>query len=317
MAAETDVVDEIAADTSFSDEAYGGSTTTSYVSSIASDIRRGLEENGRTYPSYGRNMYGMPIDEKEQDRNDLRHCEFTLVLEGRLHLAPLAGAPQKILDLGCGSGIWTIDAADKYESAQVIGVDIAAVQPSWVPPNCQFEILDIEDDWEFAKNSFDFIHARELMVAIQDWDRLLRQSLDHLKPGGFFEVGGAFPEVHSDDNTLPENSALVECSQIFVEMGDRMGTPINTPTSWKGRMERAGFVDVTETIYKLPMGPWPKDKRLKEVGAFENVSVVEGLEAYMIRGYTQALGGDPNVLRIKVANAVAELKNPRMHAYVF
>lgn len=319
MAAESYINDEITADDSFNDEAYGNgtSTNTSYVSSIASDIRRGVEENGRTYPSYGRNMYGMPIDEKEQDRNDLQHCKFTLILEGRLHLAPLVKVPQKILDLGCGSGIWTIVAADTYQSAQVIGVDIAPIQPSWVPPNCQFEILDIEEDWELAKNSFDLIHARELIVAVRDWDRLFRQSLESLKPGGFFEVGGAYPEIHSDDDTIPENSSLLDVCKLFFTMGDAMGTPINAPTTWKGRMERAGFVDVKETVYKVPMGPWPKTKRFKEIGAFENVSIVEGLEAYMMRGYTQVLGGNADVLRIKVAKAVAELRNPKMHTYVF
>ena len=93
---------------SFSDEGFAESVTVSYATSIASEIRRGVEENGRTYPAYGQNEYGLPIDEQEQDRNDLQHCKFGLILGDRLHLAPIRDDPANILDLGTGTGIWAM-----------------------------------------------------------------------------------------------------------------------------------------------------------------------------------------------------------------
>ena len=93
---------------SFSDEGFAESVNTSYATSIASEIRRGIEENGRTYPSYGHNEYGLPIDEREQDRNDLQHAKFNLILGDKLHLAPIRDDPARILDLGTGSGIWAM-----------------------------------------------------------------------------------------------------------------------------------------------------------------------------------------------------------------
>jgi methylase of polypeptide subunit release factors len=65
----------------------------------------------------------------ELDRMDLEHHIFGLVV-GQLHLAPLK-SPQKILDLGTGTGLWAIDAADKYPSAEVIGTDLSPTQPKW------------------------------------------------------------------------------------------------------------------------------------------------------------------------------------------
>jgi hypothetical protein len=55
----------IEADDSFDDEGYAQSTSTSYVTSLASDIRRGVEENGRLYASYGKYKQMIPIDESE------------------------------------------------------------------------------------------------------------------------------------------------------------------------------------------------------------------------------------------------------------
>lgn len=65
----------------------------------------------------------------ELDRMDLDHHIFGLLI-GELHLAPLT-CPQKILDLGTGTGLWAMDAAEMYPSAEVIGTDLSPTQPNW------------------------------------------------------------------------------------------------------------------------------------------------------------------------------------------
>jgi methylase of polypeptide subunit release factors len=73
----------------------------------------------------------MPMDEQEMDRIDMAHTKYYMLLEKRRFLAPIDSNPQKVLDLGTGTGIWAIDFADQFPSAEVIGVDIAAIQPQW------------------------------------------------------------------------------------------------------------------------------------------------------------------------------------------
>jgi hypothetical protein len=50
----------------------------------------------------------------------------------------------------------------KFPSARVIGNDLSAIQPSWVPPNLEFIIDDFEKDWIYAPDYFDFIHGRTI-----------------------------------------------------------------------------------------------------------------------------------------------------------
>jgi len=57
----------------------------------------------------------MPIDEEEMDRIDLKHRLYTLLLDEKLFLAPIERNPQRILDLGTGSG--------KFDSCLVKGLD--------------------------------------------------------------------------------------------------------------------------------------------------------------------------------------------------
>ncbi|CAM5999724.1 unnamed protein product [Sphagnum balticum] len=47
--------------------------------------------------------------EVDDDGGDSAYGEETLVIGGKLHTAPIGDNPQRILDVGCGTGIWAID----------------------------------------------------------------------------------------------------------------------------------------------------------------------------------------------------------------
>ena len=36
---------------------------------------------------------------------------------------------RRVLDIGCGSGIWTIQIADDFPDVEVVGCDLAPIQP--------------------------------------------------------------------------------------------------------------------------------------------------------------------------------------------
>ncbi|KAI9867344.1 MAG: hypothetical protein M1830_005828 [Pleopsidium flavum] len=140
-----------------------GSDVSSFLSSIDSSVRNYTYENGRRYHGYqeGRKFYGavalwftidlshqgypVPNDEIEANREDMKHHSTKLLIGGRLQLAPIGEAPQRVLDVGTGTGIWAMDFADAYPMAEVIGVDLSPMQPSmWVIRKDHVENLLIE-----------------------------------------------------------------------------------------------------------------------------------------------------------------------------
>lgn len=55
-------------------------------------------------------------------------------------------------------------------------------------------------------------------------------------------------------------------------------------------MTAAGFEDVTEKRFKMPNSPWPKEKRLKLVGALEMHNLLLGISGMSLRMFNKAYG---------------------------
>ena len=47
----------------------------------------------------------------------------------------------------------------------------------------------------------------------------------------------------------------------------------------KALLEAAGFVDVVSVTVKAPIGPWMKDKKMKEIGNWYLLFLTQGLES--------------------------------------
>jgi hypothetical protein len=79
--------------------------------SLATNAREFIYENGRRYHGYNAGYYSFPNDDREQDREDLKHAMYLLLFNRTLHFAPLEDRPMNVIDLGTGTGIWAIDCA--------------------------------------------------------------------------------------------------------------------------------------------------------------------------------------------------------------
>nr|XP_036579860.1 TAM domain methyltransferase [Colletotrichum truncatum]KAF6787540.1 TAM domain methyltransferase [Colletotrichum truncatum] len=137
------------------------------LTSIRSSLLEFEDENGRLYHSHSRGKYYFPHDNVEQDRLDLQHELFLRTLRGQLCTCPKVSGAKRVLDLGTGTGIWALEYAEENPESEVIGVDLSPVQPDFMPPNCSFEIDDIEKPWTWSKQ-FDFIFSRTLGGSILD-----------------------------------------------------------------------------------------------------------------------------------------------------
>ncbi|KAG4416324.1 hypothetical protein IFR04_010543 [Cadophora malorum] len=283
--------------------------------SVDSSITQYRIENGRRYHAYKDGLYWAPNDERQNENLDISHHKYLLCLDHKLVLAPIDDNIERALDIGTGTGIWAIDFADEHPNTDVIGTDLSPIQPSLVPPNCRFEIDDASDEWTYPTNFFDFIHIRALFGSIEDWPALYAQVFKHLKPGGWIEHVEGSIEIKSDDGTLAENSPLKTFTSLFAEAGAITGQIFNVTDIMKQKITEAGFVNVVEQVYKTPLGGWPADAKLRELGQWALLGFDTGLEGYALATLTRVLGWTPTQVHVFLAQLRVAARDRRTHSY--
>lgn len=189
------------------------------------------------------------------------HHIFKVLNGGDLWRAPISGPnarlPKRVLDLGSGSGIWAMEAAEEMPGATIIGNDLSAIAPTFKPSNCDFVVGDFEQPWKYGLNEkFDFIHGRALCGAVSDFPKLLKQIYDNLNPGGWVELQDYTGDYRSDDDTLRLVPALVAWHRELKLASEKAGKPLRIADEYRRLMEEVGFVDVQEDRYKVSGVRW-------------------------------------------------------------
>lgn len=219
---------------------------------------------------------------------DINHHIFLLLLSGELHAAPLSSSPGRVLDLGAGTGLWAIDMGDKYPSASITGNDLSPIQPRVVPPNVQFEIDDFTADWTYSPGSFDFIHARGMFGSVSDYPKLYAQVMKALKPGGYFEQTEIDISVGSEDGST-KGTPFEQWSPLLEESSHKFSKPMRVINDVYPNMVKAGFEDVKEKRFKMPIGGWAKDKHMKELGRYNGAAWDQGCDGWIMFLFTKFL----------------------------
>ncbi|KAI8411490.1 hypothetical protein FOFC_08084 [Fusarium oxysporum] len=281
-----------------------GDETTSSTASLRSSILDYRHENGRTYHRFKDGKYNLPNDERENERLDLQHYLFLRTFDNKLGLAPpnLPGSKvERVLDVGTGTGIWAIDFADDHPEAEC---------------PCQFGVSDRRyyEEWNYSA-PFTYIHSRMMNMSIQNWEDYLRKIFDNLTPGGYVELQDGDAVMESDDGTLTKEHALSKWCNLLREASDKLGRPCIPTKELRNIMDKVGFTNIVETRFKWPSNCWPKDKKYKELGAWNNENTRLVLESVTFAPLTRGLDWTIEEVNVLLAGVRKELNDPNIHAY--
>ncbi|KAJ9144145.1 Methyltransferase domain-containing protein [Pleurostoma richardsiae] len=274
------------------------------TTSLTSTILKYTTIHGRTYHSErgGASYWFGSNDEGHNESLDIMHHVFTLCLGDTLYFAPSKN-PRKALD---------------FPDCEVVDTDVSPIQPSCVPPNLKFEIEDCTQEWTFSENEFNYIHTRYLVGCIVDWTTLFKEAFRCTRPGGYLESYEASPNVYSDDNTLLEKSASAQWGPLFINGGKAIGRSFT-------------ITDDGEKNIKCPTGGRAADSRMKEIGQYSLMAVMQDVEGFILFMTTVATtaallylrhgGKDTNELLLAargdgstVSEAASSLRHPQQQA---
>ncbi|KAJ5585144.1 uncharacterized protein N7459_004944 [Penicillium hispanicum] len=312
------------------------------TASIGSSIYRGFMQNGRRYQSLRDKEYCVPSDEQQFETYEAGHLVDLILDSDRDN--PLFRSPIglnrsdsiHVLDIGTGAGTWAIDVADMFPNSTdpgltrsehvvnqwigiVHGIDLYPPPVSWVPPNCRIEVDDVLQEWTW-RESFDLIHMRNMLGSFDEaeWARVYQQCFDKLKPGGWIEQLEVGPFMDSDDDTLPPDSMLATWGPYMQSCGARAGRSCDVILTMSSSIRRVGFVDIHEKVYKWPIGPWPRDQRIKEAGIVNLQHWMAGMEGWCMWLLTKFGAPKPwskEQVYVYCAQLRSEMKNQKYHVY--
>lgn len=83
-----------------------------------------------------------------------------------------------------------------------------------------------------------------------------------------------------DDGTMPPDSDLAKWGPLFIRAAEKTGKKLDTAHTMRARIEAAGFINVREKTYKIPVGEWTRNPMLREAGRFNKAQLLEGMEGY-------------------------------------
>lgn len=155
---------------------------------------------------------------------------------------------------------------------------------------------------------------------------------------------GVDPAFLSDDDTASKAVDANRWMDLMVDSSAKFGKPIDAPVYWKEKMLEAGFVDVKQEILKvrrgggegddsgashprvyyilrqtssqLPIGAWPKDAKLKEVGRAQSFQELQVLDSYTPGLLSRVHGWTAIEVEVFLALVRKDLKNPDIHLYL-
>ncbi|KAJ7462536.1 S-adenosyl-L-methionine-dependent methyltransferase [Mycena latifolia] len=168
------------------------------------------------------------------------HEAISRFFRGGLGPVPIANVlPRKIMDLGCGSGAWAIQAATEFPAAQVLAVDLSPIPDRTLPQNLCFQRADLAAELNFGTETFDVVHARFVMCHVPNAKDAIARAARLVRPGGLLIIEDA------DIKSWAENAGPT-VQQIFLktlellsahgadgELGRKLETIINSLGSFE------------------------------------------------------------------------------------
>lgn len=137
----------------------------------------------------------------------------------------------------------------------------------------------------------------------------------NLAPGGYVEFQEIEVMMKSDDGTLTENNAIFKWSKLLNEASVKLEQPYKQIDAFKDMMAKAGFTNIVDTRFKWPTNHWPKDKKYKELGVWNNENIRVALESLTMAPFTRAHGWSSAEVNVFLAKVRKDVNDPKIHGY--
>jgi SAM-dependent methyltransferase len=181
----------------------------------------------------------------------LRSHRWRTAENSATYLLPELSAGLTILDVGCGPGTITADLAALVDPGRVTAVELTsgaldlarAEAAERQQHNIDFVVADVQD-LHFDDDSFDVVHAHQVLQHVGDPVRALREMRRVCKPGGVVAARDSDYAAFSWFPSLPELDSWLD---LYRSTARRNGGEPDAGRRLLAWAHQAGFVEVRAT----------------------------------------------------------------------
>lgn len=137
-----------------------------------------------------------------------------------------------------------------------------------------------------------------------------------LKPGGWIELQELKFQVQCDDGTVRKGNKVQDFYETMESALVHFDVDLLAMRHNKRNVTDAGFANVTEIPFKIPIGTWPKDPRLKMIGLYNRSMVHDALYGVAVRPFTHGLKWTVEELEVYLVDVRKELADSSQHGYM-
>jgi len=217
---------------------------------------------------------------------------------------------RRVLDIGCGTGGWVIEAAQTYPEMSLVGVDIsqhmikyARTQAHQVNDRVEFYVMDVLGMLDFPAASFDLVNLRFGISFLRTWDwpRMLSGLLWATCPDGVVRVTESEVIIQSNSPALTQLCEMVQYA--FFRAGHLFEQESTGLTSHQARLlNQCGYQQVQTKTYAMEY----------RAGTAEGEAYCENLKLafQMIRPFIQKWGNAAKDYEAIYRRALGEMCQP-------
>ncbi|KAL8726098.1 MAG: hypothetical protein Q9166_006935 [cf. Caloplaca sp. 2 TL-2023] len=242
--------------------------------------------------------YVLPNDAVEQNRLDAQAAAIVQMIGGYPCLAPIHAMTNvsKVVDVGCGTGVATVQLAAMFPSANVYGLDISDVPDlaqQMAPRNVTWVVGDVLDiDYGrldkgcanaqsssvtsrevFTPGGLDYVFGRMLFLGINDWTRYFSTAALSLSSGGIME--------HQDLDWKFYRGSTSEClsdewewHRHVVSAAETAGLSIHAGSAAALLMEKAGLEVISVQEFEFSFVPSSKTPDSEPMGQYVQAKLI-------------------------------------------
>ena len=119
----------------------------------------------------------------------------------------------------------------------------------------------------------------------------------------------------SDDGTVSETHNLVKFLDDITTAAEKVACDLRVAPKFGELLKEARFENVNHKVFKLPMGPWPKDRRLKMIGFCHRERFLQGLSGIAMGLFDRLLNWSRDYVEVYLTQVRKDFADPRIHGY--